>query len=66
MSFDDVLQPRRSNPEEDVPRKTSSPSPSSQKKGESILTNLDIGEWAKNAGISEEFPQQVIVPPVAV
>jgi len=66
MSFDDVLQPRRSNPEEDVPRKTSSPSPSSQKKGESILTNLDIGEWAKNAGISEELTQQVIVPLVAI
>lgn len=64
MSFDDVMQPRRTVPEEEKPR--SRPQGTSNKKSESLLTNLDIGEWAKNAGLSEELTQQVIVPLVAI
>tara|TARA_R110001592_G_scaffold92659_2_gene269772 strand:- start:11308 stop:12567 length:1260 start_codon:yes stop_codon:yes gene_type:complete len=64
MSFDDVMQPRRTVTEEEKPRQRPQSPPS--KKGESLLTNLDIGEWAKNAGLSEELTQQVIVPLVAI
>jgi len=65
MSFDDVLQPRRFNAENDDKPKVASATPSSNQ-AKSILADIDISEWGKQIGLSEELTQQVIVPLVAI
>lgn len=67
MSFDDVLQPRRATSEDDrkPPRSSPSSQPSSSQ-SKSILSDVDINEWSKNMGLSDDLTQQVIIPLVAI
>ena len=66
MAFDDVLQPRKSS--RDAPSKKSHPKQQSKSPNSktSIFTNLNVQEWAKEMGLSEDLTQQVIIPLVAI
>jgi hypothetical protein len=68
MAFDDILEPNSSRYEERnaLPPKPKPPTSSSKPPIESLLGDVDVGQFAKKLGLNDDLTKQVLVPLLAI
>lgn len=68
MAFDDILEPKSSRYEERnaLPPKPKPPTSSSKPPIESLLGDVDVGQFAKKLGLNDDLTKQVLVPLLAI
>ena len=68
MAFDDILEPKSSRYEERnaLPPKPQPPTSSSKPPIESLLGDVDVGQFAKKLGLNDDLTKQVLVPLLAI
>ena len=68
MAFDDILEPNSSRYEERtaLPPKPKPHTPSSKPPIQSLLGDVDVGQFAKKLGLNDDLTKQVLVPLLAI